>query len=459
MSKSKDSRTRLRYDAGTIVIEGETPLCIPPQFEWDARVEKYRAPAFARRRAMEYFGECAVRVQDLSSTAAKLDLKLRVDHSPRPYQKEALAAWIRAGMRGSVVLPTGAGKTFVAMGAIRNVGRGTLVVAPTIDLMNQWYSLLVDCLGIEVGILGGGYHEVRDVTVTTYDSAYIHAADYGNRFDLLVFDEVHHLPSPKNRQIPRMSTAECRLGLTATYERQDGAHAILGGLIGPVVYELGVHDLKGEYLSDYDTVKMMVALTDDESGRYKECAARYFGFLRKAGIKPFGSGWGEFIKMSGYDKDARQALLAKQEMKRIVVGSQRKLEVLDSLLKQHFADKVIIFTEQNDLVYRISREFLIPAITHQTKARERKWVLDGFKGDMFRAIVTSKVLNEGIDVPSAKIAIVLSGSASPREHVQRLGRVLRKGTSRSRAVLYEVVTSATSETNVSSRRRKNDAYA
>jgi superfamily II DNA or RNA helicase len=132
--------------------------------------------------------------------------------------------------------------------------------------------------------------------------------------------------------------------------------------------------------------------------------------------------------------------------------------VLDSLLKQHWQDKVIIFTEQNELVYRISSEFLLPAITHQTKARERKWILDGFKGELLHAIVTAKVLNEGIDVPAAKVAIVLSGSASPREYLQRLGRILRKGDGHKRAVLYEVVTSATREMNVSARRRKTDAY-
>ena len=132
--------------------------------------------------------------------------------------------------------------------------------------------------------------------------------------------------------------------------------------------------------------------------------------------------------------------------------------MLDSLLKQHWQDKVIIFTEHNELVYRISSEFLLPAITHQTKARERKWILDGFKGELFTPIVTSKVLNEGIDVPSAKIAIVLSGSASPREYLQRLGRILRKSDAHKRAMLYEVVTSATAEVNVSARRRKTDAY-
>lgn len=364
-----------------------------------------------------------------------------------------------AGKCGTVILPTGAGKTFVAVAAIESVGRSSLVVAPTIDLMGQWYSLLSDSFGLPVGILGGGHHELADITVTTYDSAYIHAADYGNRFDLIVFDEVHHLPSAKYQQIPAMSTAWCRLGLTATYERRDGAHEMLEFLVGPVVFRMGVGDLVGEYLSDYETVRIRTTLTEAEAARYGECARRYHAFLKRTGLKPFGAGWAEFLKMSAYDPDARRALVDRQEMKRIVVGSERKLEVLDSLLKQHAHDKTIIFTEQNDLVYRISREFLVPAITHQTRTRERRWILDGFRDGSLRTIVTSKVLNEGIDVPSAKIAIVLSGSASPREHMQRLGRILRKGAQRNTAILYEVVTAATAEVNVSARRRRTDAYA
>lgn len=453
------SHTRLVYDSGTLLLDGDVPPCLPPQFELDARVERYRAPAVARRPVMQHFARHSIEVADLSSLANSLEMKLRTSHEPRPYQKDALSAWAKAGMCGTVVLPTGAGKTFVALGAIASVGRSALVVAPTIDLMSQWYSLLVDSFGTEVGILGGGYHEIRDLTVTTYDSAFIYAGEYGNRFDLVIFDEVHHLPSPKSQQIPLMSTAWNRLGLTATYERQDGAHDVLDFLIGPVVFRLGIDDLKGEYLADYDTVRIRTTLTDEEAERYAASAKLYFEFVKKTGVKPFGSGWGEFLKMTAYDEDARRALIARQEMKRIVVGSERKLEVLDSLLKQHFADKVIVFTEQNELVYRISKEFLIPAITHQTKARERKWILDGFRGDAFRAVVTSKVLNEGIDVPSAKIAVILSGSASPREHLQRLGRILRRGAGRRTAVLYEVVTSATTETNVSARRRRTDAYA
>lgn len=452
---------RLVYDAGTLTLEGDPLLVMPPQFEWDERVGRFRAPAIARRQILDYLAECGDSVEDAATAAERLRLSLRTTYTPHHYQEAAFNAWLKAGRRGSVILPTGAGKTFVALKAIADVSASALVVAPTIDLMSQWYSLLTDSFGVEIGILGGGYHEVRDLTVTTYDSAYIYAADIGNRFELLVFDEVHHLPSPRNRQIPMMSTADYRLGLTATYERQDGAHTALNYLVGSVVFKLGVKDLKGEYLADYETVRIRASLADDEAERYSEAARVYYGFIKRAGLKPFGPGWAELLKMTAFDEDARKALLARQEMKRIVVGSRRKLEALDSILKQHCADRVIVFTEQNDLVYvyRISREFLIPAITHQTRARERKWILDGFREGTLRAIVTSKVLNEGIDVPEAKIAVVLSGSASPREHLQRLGRILRRAGERRTAVLYEVVTSATTETNVSSRRRKSDAYS
>lgn len=454
-----DNPSVLRFDDGTLVLEGYTADAVPPLFEWDSRVEKYRAPAVARRSVQRWLERRSIPVEDLSNRSKPLGLRMRTSFAPRPYQREAYHAWAASGMCGTVVLPTGAGKTFVAIAAVAAVNRSACIVAPTIDLMNQWYALLVDSFGVEVGILGGGYHEIRDLTVTTYDSAFAYAHQYGDRFDLLVFDEVHHLPSPKFRQIPAMSSAWNRLGLTATYERQDNAHEDLEFLVGPVVYKKAISDLKGEYLSEYEVIRLRVSLTDSESAEYRAHSETYSAFLKEKGIRPIGLGWEEFVKLSAYDPAARAAFVAKRDMKRIMVNSVRKLEVLDSLLKQHWNDRIIVFTEYNDLVYRISREFLIPAITHHTKARERKWILDGLKDGVFHAVVTSKVLNEGIDVPSAKIAIVLSGSASPREHLQRLGRILRKSGDRQTAILYEVVTSATAEANVSSRRRRSDAYA
>ena len=103
------------------------------------------------------------------------------------------------------------------------------------------------------------------------------------------------------------------------------------------------------------------------------------------------------------------------------------------------------------------REHLIPAITHQTKTPERQWILTQFNAGQLRAVVTSKVLNEGVDMPSASVGVVLSGSSSVREHVQRLGRILRRKEGK-HATLYEVITSGTNEERMSERRREHNAY-
>ena len=445
----------LTYDQGSILLSAPQDFQPPEWFSWDPRVSCWRALGHTCPQTLKWSKSQGIGLVNGIPRPAKLDLKLRSRYEPHPYQDEALAAWTQAGGRGSVVLPTGSGKTYVALKAIEKAHIASLVIAPTIDLMNQWYALLLDSFGIEVGILGGGYHEVRELTVSTYDSAYIYAGEYGNRFGLLVFDEVHHLPSPKFLDIARMSIAPFRLGLTATYERQDGLHRNLYGLVGSLVYKKTVEDLKGSYLSDFQVVRLRVPLTEEEQFRYKAASSTYYGFVREANLKPYGEGWNEFVKKSAYDPRAREAMIARMELRKLASGASRKLEVLDSLLKQHAADKAIIFTESNEVVYQIAREFLLPAITHLTKAKERKWILDGLKKGLFPAVVTSKVLNEGIDVPDAKVAIILSGSASPREHIQRLGRILRKSGVRSLAVLYEVVSSSTAESGISSRRRQN----
>jgi superfamily II DNA or RNA helicase len=116
----------------------------------------------------------------------------------------------------------------------------------------------------------------------------------------------------------------------------------------------------------------------------------------------------------------------------------------------------LIFAESNDVVYRVSAAYLVPAITHETKAAERKRVLEAFQSGEYRAIVTSKVLNEGVDVPEAKVAIVLGGSAGAREYIQRLGRVLRKVGNR-QAVLYELIVRKTVDVGRAQRRRPAQA--
>lgn len=109
----------------------------------------------------------------------------------RPYQAEALAHWQEARNAGVVVLPTGAGKTFVAALAIHALGLWTLAVVPTLDLLAQWRTALAATLTLDptqIGIFGGGAKEVQPITIITYDSAALYPREL-RRFGLLIFDE------------------------------------------------------------------------------------------------------------------------------------------------------------------------------------------------------------------------------------------------------------------------------
>lgn len=447
----------LGFHQGTLILTNFVQQLDLPCFFWDDRSRHWRAKARYYDEILTWLRSQKMSFVDEVVNFSKLKLKLRMRPELRSYQKEAVQAWLDAKGRGTVCLPTGTGKTWVALKAMEAITLSTLIVLPTLDLMNQWYDLLSDAFGIEIGILGGGYHEIREVTVTTYDSAYIHIDKYGNRFGLLIFDEVHHLPAATYSHIPEMSIAPYRLGLTATYQRTDGLHGKLERLVGPLLYERSIRDLQDKHLAEYEIMKIGVELTPTERKIYVQNRTIYENYVRDKGIKFYGADLKTFLQESAYDPAGRKAFLARREARRIIVGAKRKLEILESLLKRHYKDRILIFTESNDLVYQISETFLIPALTHHTKTVERKYVLDNFRRGKYSVLVTSKVLNEGVDVPNANVAIVLSGSASPVEHIQRLGRILRKVENK-QAVLYELVARGTKESQVSYQRRRSDAY-
>ena len=151
------------------------------------------------------------------------------------------------------------------------------------------------------------------------------------------------------------------------------------------------------------------------------------------------------------------ALKAWRESRRILQGAPAKLRLLEELLRKHRDGRCIVFTNDNATVYDISKRLLIPAITHQTDLKERKALLASFADGSLPVLVTSRVLNEGVDIPSADVAIVLSGTGTVREHVQRLGRILRRVEGK-QATLYELVVAESAEQATSARRRDHAAY-
>lgn len=455
---SSDSSATLRFVAGTLEVRGVPAGAALPGAVWDGRSGCFRAPAVAYADLIYALRDQEVSYADEARRYQTLEAGLAVRREPRPFQSAALKAWWSNRGRGTVVLPTGSGKSYVAQMAMDKVRRSTLVVAPTLDLVRQWYDQLRTSFRSEVGVIGGGEYRVEALTVITYDSAHIHMENIGARFGLVVFDECHHLPSDAYALAAQSCLAPFRLGLTATPERQDGREFRLDELIGPEVYREDIVDLSGSYLAEYETVRIVVDLSEAEREEHDRERALYRSFVARQGIRMSSpEGWGLFIQRSAASAEGRRAMKAYQRQRKLAFAAPAKLEFLEQLLQEHRRDRTILFTQDNATCYEISRRFLVPAITHQTKVSERSQILEGLNAGTYNAVVTSKVLNEGVDVPEANVAVVVSGSGSVREHVQRLGRVLRKRGDK-RAVLYELITADTTETHTSRRRREHSAY-
>ncbi len=375
----------------------------------------------------------------------------------RPYQAEALTQWLAQGSKGVVVLPTGAGKTFVAAMAIAAKGLWSLAVVPTIDLLQQWRAALASALaldGDQIGVFGAGEKEIKPITIITYDSAALYPHEL-RRFGLLIFDECHHLPAPTYRLIAERAFTPLRLGLSATPERSDLAHADLAILIGPEVYRRSPAELtEGQYLARYQETLIDIALAEEDRIRYAEQRRIYSSFLRRRhiSIRSPEDFQQKLIFLSARDPEARAAMLAWREARNIAMNAPAKYSEIERLLQLHAADQVLLFSEYNPVVVAISRRFGLPSITYKTPAEERRIILERFRSGQYTKLVTGRVLNEGVDVPDCRVAIIVSGNSTKREYIQRLGRILRPKVGQ--AMLYELVTGGTTEEEMARRRKE-----
>jgi superfamily II DNA or RNA helicase len=448
---------RAYFYGGTLVLEGVAAdeKKLPRTLLWSHG--KWRTEAYRYVDLLPWLRQNAM--HDTIPRWQALDYTLYDRRQPHDYQTEALVAWQQAGWRGSIVLPTGAGKSYVAIRAIYKINCSAAIVAPTIDLLHQWYRLLSHAFGTTIGVYYGGEKNIQPLTVTTYSSFANLMADYGNFYKLLILDEAHRAGSPAFGEGAIMSVAPARLGLTATYPSEEeqsgpGRWRINDLIGGPITYALTADDLVGEQLANYRTQRIRVDLTADERQLYDRTFAQYMGYVHRQNLlRHFGPNWlYELQRLAARDEEARAALLARQRVSRLLAGCQGKLRAVDELLHEHLHDQVVIFTEANQVAYKIAQTYFLPVITHLSSALERKDILDGFLQGRYRAVVTSRVLDEGVDLPTAKIAIILGGTAGARQYIQRRGRVLRKVENKE-AVLYEIFARGTSEEGKVQRRR------
>ena len=445
----KTVHVKLIYSKGTIIIQGEVST---PYGQFDPRINAYRVQGYHYRDVLKYLENSKITYDDQvldPPPAPPIEGEIQL----YPYQQEALENWLKSEKRGVIVIATAGGKTFLGLKAIITTKEPTIIIVPTLVLVDHWVERLKEKLNIDAGVIGGGKKEIKYVTVTTYDSAYIYAEELGNKFSLIILDEAHHALAPNFALILEMFASPNRMGLTSTLHRPDMRHLDTPRLMGDVVYEATHEQLAGKYVAPFEYEKIFVDLTSEEKGVYEQQRKIYTDYLEKANL-PLRTyeDFRRLIMRSGFDPEARAAVLARNLAFKIALNSAAKINFLAEQLKQ-VKEKTLIFTLHNDTVYQISKRFLVPAITHQTPEKERREILQKFKSGEYMAIVTSQVLDEGVDIPSASLGIILSGTGSPREYIQRLGRVLRKQEGKV-AHLIEVVSRATSETNISLRRHR-----
>ncbi len=460
---------RIVYDQGTLVVENEPPDVpfVRPRslsfLRWDDRVDRWRC--FAQRLPdllgwAEQHGRVAV-VETPRPRNFHLRF-VRADALPslRGYQQSALESWLHAGRRGLVSLPTGSGKTRVAIHAIFRSALPTLVVAPTRQLVEQWRTSLANLYHGPVGVFSDGRREIHPITVATYASAHLHVDRFGAHFDFLVLDEAHHLCAERWQEIIQMCVARQHLALTATPPIEPVMRSQVENLVGRVCYELSTASLVGKPLANLESRVLPVELSPDERKVYRvhrhifEANYRLFCSRAEAGEE---RAWTDYVRWAHRAREGREALRAYRRARRTVDHARRKIEVVDELLDRHARDPVLVFVADNASAYRISRELLIPAITCEIGRKERERILERFATGELGAITSSKVLDEGIDVPAATVAVLVGASGGTRRKAQRVGRVLRPFPGKSSALVYEILCVDTVEWRRAWARREHDA--
>ncbi|WP_195572937.1 DNA repair helicase XPB [Paenibacillus sp. 1001270B_150601_E10] len=353
--------------------------------------------------------------------------------SLRSYQQEAVQAFIGSetlpGGDGVVVLPCGAGKTVVGIGAIAALQSETLILTSNATSVKQWKAELLRKTTLredQIGTYTSTEKEVRPITISTYqmmtfrrsdEDEWIHMRLFHERnWGLLIYDEVHLLPAPVFRTTADLQAAR-RLGLTATLVREDGCEKDVFSLIGPKRYEQPWKSLEKEgWIATVHCVEVRVDMEEETHERYLAASER--------------------------------------EKARIAGENEQKELVVNRLLERHASAPTLIIGQYLNQLRTLSERLRIPLMTGETPQQERERLYQQFRSGELRSLIVSKVANFAVDLPDATIAIQVSGSfGSRQEEAQRIGRVLRPKSDGREAYFYSVVTDRSKEQEFARKRQ------
>lgn len=406
------------------------------------------APAYRHRAILEQAETSGIRLIDHASKFAEMGLERHTESlDPFDFQIEAIKAWETAGRRGIIALPTGAGKSYttrllIAMLGVRDALCSTLIIVPTRILLYQWHAQLQQAFRQPIGIVGDDMLDLRPITVATYAGTRIHMSWFGDRWKLIVFDEVHRkLSGGPSGNSARFSLAPFRLGLTAT--PIDTERRVLDELVGPVIYARSTEEMiERDVLSVYRRVTVHCNPSAEETRTYFELRRPMDDLWHEAknAHRIKGNEW--FLRERRLRPDAAALALRSVLRAHRYWGSiPSRFLRLREILRTHVRDRVLVFVDSRAVAYEISRQFLIPPITADIGADERELYLGAFAEGRCRVLVTARALEEGVDLPNANVAVILAGRKSRQgdtvQYIQRRGRILRKRAGKL-AVVYEI---------------------
>jgi DNA excision repair protein ERCC-3 len=396
----------------------------------DVTVGVYRAERGRLKQALIKLGWPAEdQAGYVDGTAHRIGTRPAPDFCLRPYQQQAVDTFVAAGS-GVVVLPCGAGKTLVGIGAMAATGARTLILVTNTVAGRQWRSELLARTTLteaEIGEYSGERKELRPVTIATYQIVAtrrgglhphmeaLAAEDWG----LVVYDEVHLLPAPVFRMAADIQSRR-RLGLTATLVREDGREGDVFSLIGPKRFDAPWRDIEAQgWIAPAVCTEVRVTLRDEERMAY--------------------------------------ALAEPEERYRVGATAASKLAVVDRLCRHAVAagEPTLVIGQYLDQLQAIGEQIGAPVLTGKTAVAERQRLYGAFRAGELPVLVVSKVANFSVDLPEASVAIQVSGAfGSRQEEAQRLGRVLRPKADGRQARFFTVVARDTNDQEFAVRRQR-----
>ena len=367
------------------------------------------------------------------------------------WQAQALVNWRANNYRGIANAVTGAGKSRLALAAIRDLlaeGGKCVVVVPTVVLLKQWAELIEDALPqVRVGRAGNDRDDDlnrHDVVVTTVATARQRTFSLPPQsVGLLVADECHRTASEMNK-LALDERFIRRLGLSATHERPDGAHdTVLLPYFDKVIYELGYDAAIGAGVVAQVRVAFVgVDFTAEEAERYavlvKQLSKLRKTLIREYGCRPapFAVFLDDVIRLRGGTMKAgivaNHWLSGWREKRNLLAETPAKIDALRHMAPiLRDADRSLIFTQSIASATSLNETLVGATISSevhhsQVDTAERSEVMERFSAGDTKALVSVQTLEEGVDVPDADLAVIIAASKQQRQMIQRMGRVMRR---------------------------------